>query len=162
MGGHITLRSMVISNDIKAGVIWGGVVASYQDLFERWRQPTGAGPTPTPDPTRTRGRWRTTLEETYGTFKDNPEFWASISPNSYVSDLSGPIQLHHGTDDTSVPFEFSEMLYSQVQAVDHPSELYLYTGDNHNISNHFSTAIELSIAFFDTHVKSVNTEPTGE
>jgi dipeptidyl aminopeptidase/acylaminoacyl peptidase len=162
MGGHITLRSMVISDDIKAGVIWGGVVASYQDLFERWHRPAGSGPTPTPDPKRTRGLWRTSLEETYGSFEENPGFWDSISPNNFVSDLSGPIQLHHGTADTSVPVEFSETLFAQIQAVDQPVELYLYQGDNHNISNYFSTAIQRSIIFFDAYVKNASTGSANE
>ncbi len=155
MGGHITLRSMVVSNDIKAGVIWAGVVASYPDLFERWRRPTGSGdnPVPTPDPNSRRGRWRRELLDIYGSPEENPEFWATISPNSYLSDLSGPIQLHHGTADTSVPFEFSETLETQIQAVDNPVELYLYDDDNHNISVNFGTAMERSIQFFDTHVK---------
>ena len=43
MGGNITLRAMVISDEIDAGVIWGGVVASYPDLFERWRRRDGDG-----------------------------------------------------------------------------------------------------------------------
>ena len=156
MGGHITLRSMVVSDEIKAGVIWGGVVASYQDLFERWRRGAGTGPTPTPDPTRTRGWWRVSLEETYGSFEDNPQFWDSISPNTYVDDLSGPIQLHHGTADTSVPYEFSESLYSQVLAAEGKAEIYLYEGDDHNISGSFITAIQRSIDFFDTYVKNAN------
>ena len=42
MGGYITLRSMVITKDIKAGVIWGGVVASYPDLLTRWRRGPGS------------------------------------------------------------------------------------------------------------------------
>src|SRR5581483_2180048 len=36
MGGFITLRSMVVSKDIKAGVIWSGVVGSYPDLLHDW------------------------------------------------------------------------------------------------------------------------------
>src|SRR3972149_7689538 len=32
MGGHITLRTMVATPAIKAGVIWGGVVVSYRDM----------------------------------------------------------------------------------------------------------------------------------
>jgi len=39
MGGQITLRSMVTVKDIKAGVIWAGVVAPYTDLLTRWRRP---------------------------------------------------------------------------------------------------------------------------
>ncbi len=154
MGGHITLRAMVVTDEIKAGVIWGGVVVSYEDLFERWRRPAGSGNTPTPDPTRTRGWWRVSLQETYGTFEDNPEFWASISPNSYVSEISGPIQLHHGTADTSVPVAFSEILYAEVLAADREAELFLYEGDDHDITYSFGTAIQRSIAFFDEHLKN--------
>jgi fermentation-respiration switch protein FrsA (DUF1100 family) len=155
MGGHITLRAMVTTSDIKAGVIWAGVVASYPDLFERWHRPNrdGANPPPTPDPNSRRGRWRRELFEIYGSPEDNPEFWAAISPNSYLSDLSGPIQLHHGTADTSVPVEFSETLLTQIQAVDKPVELYIYENDNHNISVNFGTAMARSIQFFDTYVK---------
>ena len=39
MGGSVTLRAMVVSKDIKAGVIWAGVVASYPDLFSKWHRP---------------------------------------------------------------------------------------------------------------------------
>jgi fermentation-respiration switch protein FrsA (DUF1100 family) len=155
MGGSITLRAMVTTSDIKAGVIWAGVVASYPDLFERWRRPSDSGdnPVPTPDPNSRRGRWRQELLETYGSPEENPEFWAAISPNSYLSDLSGPIQLHHGTADTSVPVEFSETLQTQIQAVGKPVELFTYEGDNHNISMNFGTAMARSIQFFDTYVK---------
>jgi len=154
MGGHITLRAMVVSDEIKAGVIWGGVVVSYEDLFERWRRPAGSGPTTTPDPTRTRGWWRVSLQETYGSFEDNPEFWASISPNTYVSDISGPIQLHHGTADKSVPVVFSEILYAELLDADRLAELYLYDGDDHDITYSFGTAIQRSIDFFDEHLKN--------
>ena len=155
MGGHITLRAMVTTSDIKAGVIWAGVVGSYPDLFERWhrRSSDGDNPPPTPDPNSRRGRWRRELIETYGSPEENPEFWAAISPNTYLSDLSGPIQLHHGTADASVPVEFSETLQTQIQAVGKPVELYLYENDNHNISVNFSTAMARSIQFFDTYVK---------
>lgn len=162
MGGSITLRAMVVSPDIKAGVIWAGVVASYPDLFDRWRRRANDDDdddneiSPDGTPTSQRRRWRQDLLETYGSPEDNPEFWASISPNSYLSDLSGPIQLHHGTADDSVPVEFSEILQTQMEAVEQPVELYLYDGDNHNISVNFSTAMQRSIQFFDTYVKQGN------
>ena len=39
MGGYITLRAMVISDRVRAGVIWGGVVGAYPDLFLRAANP---------------------------------------------------------------------------------------------------------------------------
>jgi dipeptidyl aminopeptidase/acylaminoacyl peptidase len=152
MGGQITLRSMVVTDDIKAGVIWAGVVGSYPDLFAQWRQ-GGEIVVPTPDPTSSRGRWRWRLMETYGSPEENPAFWASISPNAYLSDLSGPIQLHHGTADPTVPFVVSEMLLAELQAAGVPAEMYLYEGDDHNISNSFESAMQCSVQFFDTYVK---------
>ena len=154
------MRAMVVSQEIDAGVIWGGVVVSYQDLFERWRREAGSVPTATPDAVKRQGSWRSELENTYGTFENNPEFWASISPNTYVGDLSGPLQLHHGTSDDSVPVEFSTSLYSQIVTAGRDAELYLYVGDNHNIESNFYTAIQRTIDFFDAYVK--NGEQGGE
>ena len=93
MGGHITLRAMVTTRDIKAGVIWAGVVASYPDLMSRWRA--------TPPATISSGArgWRQQFSAQYGTPEENPAFWSAISPDSYLSDLSGPLQLHHAEGD---------------------------------------------------------------
>jgi uncharacterized protein len=150
MGGHITLRSLVTTKDIKAGVIWAGVVASYPDLMSRWRRPV-----PASIPTRAR-RWRDDFVAQYGSPESNPAFWASISPSSYLADLSGPLQLHHGTADESVPTEFSRTLYQQAQAAGLavPVEYYEYPGDNHNLSKSFNTAMQRSITFFDKYVKN--------
>lgn len=150
MGGYITLRSMVVREEIRAGVIWAGVVASYPDLLDRWsRRRDEPGPTRTPRP----GSWRLSLIELYGSPLANPAFWDSLSSNSYLADLSGPLQLHHGTADDSVPLEFSQSLLQQVQAVGGQAELFEYPGDNHNISAYFSLAMQRSIDFFDLHLK---------
>ena len=149
MGGYITLRSMVITGDIKAGVIWAGVVASYPDLLYNWRR----GPTASPDSTPRPGSWRSTFVEQYGSPEENPAFWASISANSFVSDISGPIQLHHGTADEDVPLVFSENLFFDMLDASRYVEFYKYDGDNHNISNSFSAAMQRTIEFFDRYVK---------
>lgn len=151
MGGYITLRSMVASKDIKAGVIWAGVVASYPDLLSKWRRGStmpSAFPT-----TSARGGWRRGLIAQYGTPEQNPAFWNSISANSYLADISGPLQLHHGTADHSVPHEFSETLADQMKKAGKEVELYIYPGDEHDIPNNFGIAMNRSIAFFDKYVK---------
>lgn len=85
----------------------------------------------------------------YGAPEENPSFWAEISANTYVQDLSEPLQLHHGTADTSVPIEFSETLFEQIKAAGGEGELHIYEGDNHNISNSFGVAMRRSIKSFD-------------
>jgi fermentation-respiration switch protein FrsA (DUF1100 family) len=156
MGGGITVRAMVVTDDIKAGVIWAGTTASYVDLLEVWQERWATQPTPTPDPDRPRPPGFTEMFEDFGTPEENPEFWASISPITYLSDLSGPVQLHHGTADESVPIEFSETLYVKLLEAGVTAELYTYEGDNDNLSNSFGTAMQRSIEFFDLHVKGVN------
>lgn len=149
MGGYLTLRAMVISDDIKAGVIWAGVVASYPEMLYNWRR-TGSF---TPSPSSTGRGWRSGWIDQYGTPEQNPVFWDSVSANSYLTDLSGPLQLHHGTNDDDVPVEFSIRLAEQARAVNQTADLYIYEGDNHNISGFFSTAMNRTIEFFNTYLK---------
>lgn len=149
MGGYLTLRAMVISSDIKAGVIWAGVVASYPDLLYNWRR-TGAF---TPSPSSTGRGWRGSWIEQYGTPEENPAFWDSVSATSYLTDLSGPVELHHGTADEDVPVEFSIRLAELGRHNGQIVNLYTYEGDNHNISKYFTQAMNQTIAFFDIYLK---------
>ncbi len=150
MGGHITLRNMVVDPNIKAGVIWAGVVASYPDLLNNWRRTNNSSPLPSPSyPGR---RWRSILQEQYGTPEQNPEFWNSISATNYLDQISGPVQLHHGTADTSVPVLFSRTLEQKMKEVDKVVELYEYPGDDHNISQNFGTAMNRTIEFFKKYL----------
>ncbi len=151
MGGLVTLRAMVISKDIRAGVIWSGVVGSYPDLMEHWRR---APWVPTPVVPEAARHWRSDLLQQYGTPEQNPAFWGSISPTSYLSDLSGPLELHHSTTDPEVPYEFSQTLRDQVQAAGKTVEFYSYPGDDHNLSKHLALALQRSVAFFDKYVKA--------
>ncbi|OGM22146.1 peptidase [Candidatus Woesebacteria bacterium RIFCSPLOWO2_01_FULL_39_21] len=150
MGGHITLEAMVVGRDIKAGVIWAGVTGSYSDLFERWRRSPIPGNTSL---TRQRGRWRQELSSKYGTPEQNPDFWEALSATSYLSDISGPLQLHHGAADSSVPIEFSQNLESQLKEAGKDVELFVYNGDDHNLSKNLSLALTRSVDFFDKHLK---------
>jgi uncharacterized protein len=150
MGGWITLRAMVVSQDIKAGVIWGGVVGAFEDLLDSWRPgPSAGGDTlpvgDTDDPSFL------TVHPPPGS---NVALWASLSANYFLDDLSGPVQLHHATGDRTVPVEFSQLLYRQAQAAGMPVELRTYKGDNHNISAHFATAMAESVASFDRWLKT--------
>lgn len=155
MGGMLTLRSMVVTKDIKAGEIWAGVVASYQDLTNNWHHPD-LNPRPFVPSQReqaARRPGRQALVDRYGSFEANPQFWQSISPIAFVKDISGPVQLQHGTVDDEVPLLFSQKLDEALRSAGKPVELYTYEGDDHNLSNNLSTALQRSVDFFDKYLK---------
>ena len=152
MGGFLTLRAMVISQDIKVGVIWSGVVGSYPDMICCWHHPALAVPTSTPNP-NFRSGWRTQWQNLFGTPEENPGFWAGISANSYLNELSGPIQLHHDVGDSELPVKFSQDLYQEILAAGKTAEYYEYPGDDHNLANYFNLAMQRTIEFFDQYLK---------
>ena len=93
------------------------------------------------------------MVDEYGTPLENPSFWNSISATSFLGDISGPLQLHHGTADSSEPVLFSEKLESRMKEAGKVVELYAYSGDDHNLSHNFSTAMSRSVEFFDKYLK---------
>ncbi|OGE36385.1 peptidase [Candidatus Daviesbacteria bacterium RIFCSPLOWO2_01_FULL_43_38] len=151
MGGSITLRSMVVSKDIKAGVIWAGVIASYEDMIKNWRRAVPFISSQREQAFRRPGRQ--VLIDKYGDTDINPEFWQSISPIYFTKDISGPLQLHHGTGDNEVPVLFSERLNGSMKSAGQMVEFYTYEGDDHNLSRNLSTALNRSVEFFDKYLK---------
>ncbi len=154
MGGFLTLRAMVISTQIKAGSIWSGVVGSYPDMLCCWHHPPPRVPTLSPDPDY-HVSWRDLWTHINGSPEENPAFWNEISANSYLTDLSGPLQLHHDVGDSDVPVKFSQDLYQQILADGNtvPVEYYEYPGDDHNIGNYFNLAMSRTVEFFDKYLK---------
>lgn len=148
MGGFLVLRAMVILKEIKAGVIWSGVVASYPDMLCCWND---VDPTPVPAPDAP--GWRFEWQRTYGTPNETPQFWNAISANSYLGDLSGPLQLHQGDADVDVPMTFAKTLTKTAQADGKTVELYIYPGDDHNLSHSVALAMSRTIQFFDKYLK---------
>lgn len=153
MGGSITLRTMVTTKDVKAADIWAGVVGSYDDMINNWRRPGAPQWQPSQREQAFRRPSRQEIIDKYGDTKKNPEFWNAISPITFVKDISGPIQIQHGTADYEVPVLFSERLDEALKKAGKPVTLYTYEGDDHNIANNVNTALQRSVDFFDKHLK---------
>ncbi|SRR5258708_7718260 len=148
MGGALTLRSLVVRpKDVKAAVIWAGVVGTYDDLMNNWRRAVPFSPPP--EQLALRNRNRQILVQKYGTPQSNPVFWHSIDPNFYLTDIQAPIQLHAGLNDEEVPWEFSQGLSDRLKQANKSVELYTYPGADHNISfPNFELAMQRSLDFF--------------
>ncbi len=52
LGGQLTLRAMVVSQDVKASTIWGGVVAPYANIRPRSQPHAPRARSPAPVPPR--------------------------------------------------------------------------------------------------------------
>jgi dienelactone hydrolase len=152
MGGNITLKDLVVNQtDIKAAVIWGGVVGSYNDLMNNWQRKVTYQPPPRE--LALRNNYRQNLLKKHGTPKDNPAFWDAIDPTAFVSDITAPVQLDVGAEDEEVPVAFSESLRDRLIKAGKKVEFYSYPGADHNISQGFDSAMQRSLNFFDTYVK---------
>lgn len=143
-GGEIGLRSMVISKEIDAGVFWAGVVGSFEGMLEIYNQKI---------PFLNLERSTPEMVKQYGLPSKNPGFWQKIDPYFYLSDINGAIQLHHGTDDESVPVELSLQLNDSLESLNKKVEMYQYPGADHNLSSPaFSPAMQRTVEFFKEYL----------
>lgn len=153
MGGNITLRDLVVDpKDIKAAVIWGGVVGSYNDLMNNWQRRVRYQPSQRE--LALRNRYKQNIVQQNGTPQSNPSFWNAIDPTYFIKDIQTPVQLHHGLADEEVPVLFSQTLYNKLKQAGKKVEMFTYEGADHNISDpSFSLAMQRSIEFFDKYLK---------
>lgn len=152
MGGNITLRSLVVdTKDIKVAVIWGGVVGNYNDLLNNWQRKVTYQPSAIDMGLRISGRQKLTNQ--FGTPIQDPQFWNSIDPTYFLSDINAPIQLDVGGADEEVPTAFSQELYDKLKQAGKSVEIYVYPGADHNISQSLNLALQRSIDFFNKYLK---------
>lgn len=150
MGGNITMRDLVINTkDIKAAVIWGGVVGTYAELAT-WHDPNYH---PSVYELTLRYLHKSELQKKYGTVQSNPTFWNAVDPNFFLKDIATPVQIDVGGADQEVPISFSQGFFERLKAAGKAVEFYEYPGSNHDIQQGFNLAMQRSIAFFDRYLK---------
>ena len=144
-GGEIGLRILVVSPDIRAASLWAGVVGSYEDMFETYNAQIRF----------LRNAKNSTLVRTNGLPSTNPEFWSTVDPYFFLDDIRAPVQILHGTADSSVPVVLSRRLREEMVKAGQNPDYYEYVGDDHNISGNVGAAFERSIGFFREHLQGL-------
>ena len=137
MGGAVVLRAAVASHGlpVKAIVLASGVVGSVEDTFYNWP----AAMIPVDLVTA-----KTTFVAAHGTPAANPSFWDDISAVNYLSAITAPVEVNHGTADSVVPIAFSASLDAKLTAAGKIHTYYTYPGGDHQYSSAGSGATFLA------------------
>jgi dipeptidyl aminopeptidase/acylaminoacyl peptidase len=152
MGGSITLRDLVINvTDVKAAVIWGGVVGTYSDIMFNWQGRVSYKPNA--EDLMLRNKNKDLLTSINGTPTTNPDFWNSVDPTYFLEDITAPLQIDVGLADNQVPPDFSRGLYNKLKILNKTVEYYGYPDNNHDIQQSFSLAMKRTIDFFNRYLK---------
>jgi dipeptidyl aminopeptidase/acylaminoacyl peptidase len=145
-GGSISERMMVVSKDVDATVIWAGVSADATDAWLYLR-----------DWLR---RPEREVRERWGHPDEAPDLYRRMSSRAYLADVAGPVQIHHGTSDASVPYQHGLTLDRALTAAGKPHEFFTYPGAPHNWSGAiWETAFGRSLAWLDAQVKNASPAP---
>jgi dipeptidyl aminopeptidase/acylaminoacyl peptidase len=114
MGGGIVLRTITVNNDpaIRSAVLYSSMSGDEVLNFERilfWSNGDD------------------------GQFEIEAPGVAleAISPIFHLERIKAPISIHHSDSDEQVPPEWSADLCQKLQAIDHPTECFTYTGLPH-------------------------------
>lgn len=151
MGGNMAFKDLVISKDIKAIVIWSGVVGSIEDITYNFQ--TKVSYIPSTEDIFLRYKNLPILITKYGIPRTDSPFWNSIDPINYLSGENIPVQIHVGLADNQVPTDFSKNLYNKLQSLNKTAEFYEYSGANHDINQSFDLAMKRTIEFFNHYLK---------
>lgn len=153
MSGNLVLRSMLVSNEIKAGVIWAGAVYSYED-FGKYRI-SDASYMARPQqqvslhPNRDNNTEIQKLREDFKSIDFSNDYWKAISLTQNLNYLDSPLQIHHAINDYVVNVGYSRDLEKVLKDNSKNYEYFEYPGGGHNITGtYFNQAMERTVEFF--------------
>lgn len=158
MGGNVALRTLTSHpTDIRAAVIWAGVVGDYNQIINHWQNQPDITYQPSAYEMAERYLGKDQLVAAYGEPAADPGFWNTIDPTKHLGEIRVPVELHVSEHDNEVPEGWSVGLYQQLVAAGKTANLYAYPGTDHNIlPPNYETAMARTIAFFDKYLKATH------
>ena len=135
MGGGITLRTLAVSRDVKAAVLYAAMSGDERRNFEAIQGWSGGR----------RGRMELTVPD--------EALWR-IAPIYYLDRIQAAVSIHHGTADELVPPAWSWELCEQLLALEKIAQCLPYPGQPHTFVGEGNRQfIQNMIAFYDTYLK---------
>lgn len=145
MGGGVTTRAMVVSDLIKAYVLYAPVSADVR--VRRFAGGLGGAS----------GADDSELFESYAYWTGKPELIDAVSPINFFRYVTAPVQIHIGEIDTTTPPAWSEAIRDELQAQGKRVDYFAYPRQAHAfIGNGWNVFNERVVTFFDRYVKNAN------
>lgn len=140
MGGGIAQGVMVAQPElVDAFVLYAPVSMDARLSYERW--------------TTRRPETARRIQMLYGSPEENPEFWDNVSPITFVSQITKPVLIFHGTSDADVPIEWSRNTRDMLAAAGKTVELIEYPGQPHEFTTVHTDFMQKVASFFRTQVR---------
>ena len=142
MGGGITQRVLVSTDQVEAALIYAPVHSDEAVDSNHWRQ-----------------YWSGTRARRFDVFAalphptNNQELNEAVSAYYYLDSITAKLAIHHGVRDSQVPYWWSQNLAGQLDQAGIPYDFYGYTYQDHNfIGNDLSLLNQRTIDFFRQHL----------
>jgi dipeptidyl aminopeptidase/acylaminoacyl peptidase len=142
-GGYAALAGVTLDPGVYRCAV---SVSGVSDLprFRRWTQgPSGRGG-------KAEDRW---WDRYWGATNPDDPILVAISPSRHAASVTVPVLLIHGRDDTTVPFEQSEIMADAMQRAGKPVELVTLSGEDHHLSRGATRlqTLEYTLGFLRVH-----------
>jgi dipeptidyl aminopeptidase/acylaminoacyl peptidase len=135
MGGDVTLRVLQATDRVRAASLWAPVSEDFPEgflYFVRRNRPEQAADI-----------LRQLAEEL------TEDDYAAFSPRAHLEHLNTPLLIHHGTDDESVPYDWSVALAAALEDAGKTFTFHTYPGEDHNLRNgSWGTVAGRDVSFF--------------
>ncbi len=160
MGGGITTKVLLVTDEVKAAVLHAPNSANDADLIARWGPGCLPGQTelvecnpgeviPADLPAE--------IQDAYLAAASSPEMLQQIAPIYHLDDVSVPVQIHIGLGDGAeveqTPPEWAPALHAALQAAGKESTLFIYPEQGHFFDGaDWTTMMRRTADFFDLHL----------
>lgn len=135
MGGGVSLRTLTVSPDVKAAVLYAAMSGDERRNFEAIQSWSGGR----------RGLTELTVPD---------DALLRIAPIYYLDRIQAAVSIHHGTADELVPPAWSTELCEQLLALQKVVQCVPYPGQPHTfVGEGDRQFIQNMIAFYDTYLK---------
>lgn len=145
MGGEVTLRTLLVSQQIRAASMWSSVGGSIWDqsyYYSRVSDPTA------PDSSETNKSIVAELRRDIANL-DSHYDTGLVEPYLYLADLNTPIIIHHAVDDTGAAYGWSQRLAAELFVLSKTYEFWSVPGDAHLFDDEqMEIAADRDVTFF--------------